>query len=299
MVRKAIQNASGKDDPRVKPSTDWRMLIAKASVVAVGVIVIFSILYIGGIISLPDHSSSLPSSPPVQFTPPTYDSWGNFLKVSQNNYAQNNNNEDIYFLSWMGCPIGAADSWVLYGSLGSHLNGIESTTYAHHSDPNEESLSNIPGIIFESGFHFVSSNVTVTFDPVYVYNETMYGQEGSNYGNPNGTGVPISPSDMVSYGFSIAKASLPPPIYEIIKEYEAVYPVNNIGSGNLPIVNSSNSPHVTTIMVITDRYGTFIFNGPFYGPTEIKQYSVQYLYSSYGSVPEILAGISQLNSYIL
>ena len=97
MVRKAIQNASGKDDPRLKPSTDWRMLIAKASVVAVGVIVIFSILYIGGIISLPDHSSSLPSSPPVQFTPPTYDSWGNFLKVSQNNYAQNNNSEDIYF----------------------------------------------------------------------------------------------------------------------------------------------------------------------------------------------------------
>ena len=127
----------------------------------------------------------------------------------------------------------------------------------------------------------------------------MYGQEGSNYGNPNGTGVPISPSDMVSYGFSIAKEDLPSPIYEIIKEYEAVYPVNNIGSGNLPIVNSSNSPHVTTIMVITDRYGTFIFNGPFHGLTEIEQYSVQYLYSSYGSIPEILAGISQLNSYIL
>ena len=66
--------------------------------------------------------------------------------------------------------------WFLWQSL----KRIESTTYCHRSDLNEESLSNIPGIIFKSRFYFVSSNVTVTFDPVYIYNETMYGQEGSN-----------------------------------------------------------------------------------------------------------------------
>lgn len=245
------------------------------------------------------------------FTPPQNGVWGQFLQVSTSDYASAGH-ENIYFVSWIGCPVGAADSWALYGAFNQYYSGIQSSVYGHTSDPNEGALANIPGLIFTSQFSFTHNGVNVSFTPLYLYNETMFGEEGSNYANPEGNGILIttssqnfniapSSSKIVQYGLSIASANLPPSIYQVYDQFETVYPVSNVGSGTHASDNLTEQPHLTTIMIITDSKGTFVFNGPMYNPQYLTSqgYSYQYLLQNYNSISDITSAMNQFDSYIL
>lgn len=245
------------------------------------------------------------------FTAPQNGVWGQFLQVSTSDFAAPGH-ENIYYVSWIGCPIGAADSWAIYGSMKQYYGGITSLVYGHYSDPNEGSYANIPGLIFTSPFSFTHSGVNVSFTPLYLYNETMFGEEGSNYNNPNGNGVLITnasqnfnvapgSSKVVQYGLTVASGNLPSSIYKIYDQYETVYPISNVPPDTHASDNLSEQPHLTTIMIITDSKGTFIFNGPMFSPPYLtsNSYTYSYLLQNYNSIADITDAMNQLNPYIL
>ncbi|MDT7970342.1 MAG: DUF929 family protein, partial [Vulcanisaeta sp.] len=55
-----------------------------------------------------------------------------FVKVSNRDYASSPNTVEVYFVSWEGCPYGAAQSWPLYLAL-SHYGKVNATP--NWSDP--------------------------------------------------------------------------------------------------------------------------------------------------------------------
>ncbi len=273
--------------------------VAGIMVVILGAVLVVAVLFSSGIISFPSNSST----PQNNFSAPNYDPWGSFAKVSTSDYAPSGST-NVYFISWTGCPIGAADSWVIYGALSQYAN-INSHIYTHHSDPNEGSYACIPGLIFKNSFSVDKYGTTINFDPVYMYNWTLFGEEGNNYLNPNGTGVliekPGSLRDMtmVNYGLSVAQSNLPAPIFNILKNYETVYPAT--GAGGAPGAVSAELTsvyHLTTIMIITGQNGTYIFNGPFFNPPSLDQYEPIYIANNFPQITEIHNSIEELIPYL-
>ena len=72
---------------------------------------------------------------------------GSFVEISNQDYA-GNNAVGIYFDSWIGCPIGAANSWVIYGTLSGYVSNLADYVSYHTSDPFESAVPNLPGILF-------------------------------------------------------------------------------------------------------------------------------------------------------
>lgn len=273
-------------------------LIAGIFVIIIGIILIVAILSFSGIINFGNSNSSLPS-----FSAPQYDPWGSFAKVSTKDYAPSNS-VNVYFVSWTGCPIGAADSWVIYGALSQYAN-INSYIYTHHSSPNEGSYACIPGLIFDQSFSVKAGNININMDPVYLYNWTLFGEEGNNYKNSNGTGVQIEPPNsvkdqtLVTYGLNVAQQKLPSGIFNILKEYETVYPVTGAGAAPGAVSAELTSVyHITTIMIITGANGTYIFNGPFYNPPSLDQYSPIFIANNFPHITEIKNAIESLLPYL-
>ena len=256
-------------------------------VIVVGAIFIFSVLIGTGIIHIGQPSTS-PSS--NKFTPPSQIPYGNsFVEISNQDYA-GQNAVSIYFDSWIGCPIGAANSWVIYGTLSNYgLNMISDVIY-HYSDPNEASVPNLPGILFNSGISFSTQGINVHFIPLYIYNETLYGYPYSN--------APISQSDLLSVGYqeSNSSSSFPNGIAHLIYEYTAVIPTE--GTNAKPSAYLGFPPHVNTVMIITGKDGTFMVNGPFYSPSNINGQTDSFMEANYNSLSYIINAETLFHSQI-
>ncbi len=273
-------------------------LIPGIVVILIGVVLIVAVLSFSGILTFSNAHANTSS-----FNAPQYDTWGSFEKVSTSDYAPSGST-NIYYVSWIGCPIGAADSWVIYGALSQYSN-VNSYVYTHHSSPNEGSYACIPGLIFDQSFSVKANNININMDPVYLYNWTLFGEEGNNYKLPNGTGVQIeSPNSaqdptLVNYGLSVAQGKLPSPIYNILKQYETVYPAT--GTGGSPGAVSAELTsvyHLTTIMIITGANGTYIFNGPFFNPPSLDQYSPVHIADNFPKIAEIKNAVGSLLTYL-
>lgn len=93
-----------------------------------------------------------------------------FFKLSDQDYAPPGQ-IDVYLSSWYGCPIGAADSWMIYCSFLPFIN------MSQHSVTNQVPYINgttVPGLLF-SNFSFFDNKTgkQVDFYPYYLYNLTM------------------------------------------------------------------------------------------------------------------------------
>ncbi|EQD28796.1 membrane protein, partial [mine drainage metagenome] len=101
--------------------------------------------------------------------------WGtNFVKVSNQNFGSDIH---FYWVSWYGCPIGAANSWGLYSSLLNYIPAIKNDITLHTSDP-FDSAPTEPGLIFNGNI----TNGKYYFNAYYMYNQ---------YHNATGGGVHI------------------------------------------------------------------------------------------------------------
>ncbi|MGP6294136.1 DUF929 family protein [Caldiplasma sukawensis] len=266
-------------------------MMGKILIVIVGIILIVAVISFSGIINIPIFSGS------ESFTPPDYAEWGTFLKVSDNNYSPSGQ-MNIYFISWIGCPIGASLSWGLYGAMADYNSSISNIVYSHLSDPNEGSLANIPGVIFTSSATMNINGMHASFKPIYMYNETLFGEEGSDYSLQNGNGIALAPDQVVSYGLSVVQSQVPTPIFTIFKNYELKYKIVNLDNGTKTSANMTGTQHLTTMLIITGPSGTFILNGPLINPTDLQSYTLYYLDHHYASVSEISYEISTIQSYM-
>ena len=230
-------------------------LLPKIIVIVVGVVLIFTVLDVAGYIHLPHGSSN--NAP--AFTAPSSIPWGAFTEISNKNFA-GAGAENIYFISWIGCPIGASISWSLNYTF-SHYQGVTNVkTTAHYSDPNEASVPNLPGLLFDDSFSYSSNGVKISFYPVYMYNETLFG-----YAN-NNTAIPSS--DLVSAGLSVVNSSVPSGIASLVYRYTNIISINNL-SPYTPSAFLSTPHHMNTVLVITGSFGTYMLNGQLYPPTKI------------------------------
>ena len=244
---------SNKNKKKPEPVKQKSSVIPKIVVVVIGVALIITVLYFAGY--LPHFNSANNNQP--SFTPPTSIPWGSFTEISNTNFA-GSGQENIYFITWVGCPIGASVSWSLNYALSQYV----SNTYAtpHYSDPNEGKLASLPGLLFSDSFTFTHNGEKVLFDPVYMYNETLFA-----YAN----NTPIASSNLISAGMSVVNSSMPSGISALVYKYTNLVNINNI-SPYAPSATLSTPHHMNTVLVITGSFGTYMLNGQIYNPLNIK-----------------------------
>ena len=283
-----MSNNKNKKKPEpVKPKSET---ISKVIVVVIGAVLIATVLYFGGY--FPDFHSTSSTQP--GFSAPTSIPWGSFTEISNKNLA-GSGKENIYFISWVGCPIGASISWSLNYTF-YHYQGVTNVkTEGHYSDPNEASnVASLPGLIFLDSFSYTNSNtgVKVSFYPVYMYNESLYFYASNN--------TTIASSNLVSAGMSVVNSSVPSDISSLVYKYTNLVDISNLAPYT-PSAFLSTPHHMNTVLVITGSFGTYMLNGQLYPPTEIKNKTLQELenvqsnnYASHYSY--IVTGAQTINS---
>lgn len=271
--------------PPPKPQTKT---LPKVIVIVVGVVLIVTVLYFGGYI--PHFHSGNTNQP--NFVAPTSITWGAFTEISSQNFA-GSGQENIYFVSWIGCPIGASLSWALNYTF-SHYQGVTNVkTEGHYSDPNEAGdAASLPGLLFMDSFSYNQNGIKLSFYPVYMYNETLFG-----YANNN---TPIPSSNLVSAGLSVVNSSVPSGISALVYKYTNL--VNVSISPYHPSAFLSTPHHMNTVLVITGDFGTYMLNGPIFSPTSLSGVSYQTLENAQGNgfsgYSYIASAASEINSII-
>ena len=249
-------------------TTKGRLVIGLVAVVAV-----IAIIFGTGLVHIPSSGGNSNSN----FVAPTQiQQNGTFVKISTTDYAKSNA-YSIYFVSWIGCPIGASESWGFYGLFSNYMSFTSSQYYSHTSDPNEGSVSSIPGLIFTSGLSFQAKGNQYSFSAYYMYNESL---DGTNPGN-----TPIATADLVSHGESVINGSaMPPAISQFAYKYTHDIPVEPKG---IPSAFLGTPAHVNTVIIVSGPSGTFLLNGAAFPPADIRQYSPSYMQANYNSIADI------------
>ncbi|WP_393971187.1 DUF929 family protein [Oxyplasma meridianum] len=284
-------NKNNKKAKKPDPVNPRSIMVQKVAVIVVGIILIVTVLYFAGYIP---HPSISKSSQPA-FTAPTSIPWGSFTEISNQNFA-GSGAENIYFITWVGCPIGASISWSLNYTL-SHYQGVSNIkTDGHYSDPNEkEEIASLPGLLFLDSLSYTSSitGAKVSFYPVYMYNETLFAYASNN--------TAISQSDLVSAGMSVVNSSVPSGIASLVYKYTNLVNISNL-SPYTPSAFLSNPNHMNTVLVITGSFGTYMLNGQLYPPAYIHGISYKDLEGAqadgFSGYPYIATGAQTIESIL-
>jgi hypothetical protein len=217
-------------------------------------VVIVFVLIVGGVLPI---GNPFQSGPTPSFSPPQVLPWGSFAQVSNANFGSHVN---IYYISWYGCPYGAADSWVLYNTMNHYGNASLASPNTHHSSATDI-YKNTPGLLFYQKYY----NANFTFDPIYLYNQTMTG-------TPLNT--PINGS-LLLYGLNETSLHLPSNVQAIEKNVMTKYDTKGF---SLPTGIANG--HVNTNIIITGPHGAWVLNGALFSPSKLGSYSPSYLEKS-------------------
>lgn len=205
--------------------------------------------------------------------------WGTFTKLSDQNFG---NSINIYYVSWNGCPIGAADSWAFYVAL-TALGNMSGYSTPHYSDPADNPAS-LPGLIFSNGF----ASGGVILHSYYLYNE---------YLNVSTNGIQLTKSNTVSVGMGELKASLPSNIYSL--EYSCMEKIPTSGIGSFaPTPSALKLNHINTNVIITGPHGAWILNGPLFNPGNLSGMSSTELMTGAFSNSNIVSSASDVSAII-
>jgi len=243
-----VANRKGKNrsDKRkieaVKPKTDRKLLL-----IPLILIVIFTVILVSYDLGLFSPGESADSG--ISVITPSYLEPGYFAKISNSNLGSRGT-VSVYFLSWYGCPIGAAESWIIYNFTRQYIQG---TGYikneSHTSDPNI-AFPDTPGLIF--------NNYTMTYDGLhYSFNSAyVYGEY------PTGT-------DLVRNGSQVMNASFPHTVSTIFYQFETQIP---LGTSSASKPSAISEGHLTTAIIVSGNNGTYIVEGSIFNPSLLSGY---------------------------
>jgi|OSPMetMinimDraft_2_1075162.scaffolds.fasta_scaffold14304_1 hypothetical protein len=215
---------------------------------------------------------------------------GKFFKVSDKDYAPPGK-VVIWFITWVGCPVGASDSWILYGYF--KANGINVNLTFHYTNPNDR-VGPLPGILFVNGipttcvpYNYSSQNVL--FSVCYLMNE---------YFNATPNGIPVPPNEILNTEISEMRQVLPQWVYNLVYYYNVKEPFN-INGKSIPPAEYVFPHHIISTIIISGKGGTWMIIGPMYNITALKgltyDYVLQHLYefswynSSYQELSQIIS----------
>ncbi len=239
------------------------------------VVVIVIAVFAFNLVHLPflkSNAYQLPSNIP-------FSDFGTDYTVNSSDYAPSNT-VNIYFVTWQGCPYGAANSWGLYNYLNG-FSSISSSVTGHSSDPNEGRLASIPGLLFNDNLISVTgvNGITINLYTYYLYNEYMTQSINSPVVN-------INNSNAITVALSELRAdNLPAPIYNIVKDFTTVVPATGYSKASAYL---GNPAHINTITVFTGPKGTVLINGGWIDPIPLQSFSYQTLESN----PSLGTGVS-------
>ncbi|MCL4420258.1 MAG: DUF929 domain-containing protein [Candidatus Thermoplasmatota archaeon] len=264
----------------IKKKENYKKIISIVVVVAV-------IASVGGLFGL--HIIKFPSlNPGSSFTAPSVTPWGSGEQISDSNFGSN---VHIYYISWYGCPFGATDSWAFYIALNQYLNTNLSARgwVTLHQSVSGDVDGNTPGLLFSS-----FSYKNVVFTPVYVYNQTMKGYASNN--------TSINSAALVSVGLNEINSSVPASVSSLEYKYLYVLPVSGYSMSSFL---HFKLPHVNTNIIITGPNGAWLFNGPIYNPSILRQnsttaFSPTYVMNNLSTIPSsavssVLSAIKQVS----
>jgi hypothetical protein len=212
--------------------------------------------------------------------------FGKFYEISNVDYAPASQ-VNVYLSSWYGCPIGAADSWMLLDYFSQYVNMSSSIQLNKAPFANDTA---VPGLLFRT-FSYVhaatndSSKFTVNFYPYYLYNLYL-NATADGLSNVEG-GTPINSSQLVSTGLSELNFSgIPDPIVRIVQNITTVDRLSGTNTSSAFLY----SPHkINTVMVITGPGGTWILNMYVIDPGSLTSYTPQYMLDHYATMPSVIS----------
>ena len=197
--------------------------------------------------------------------------FGSFVKISNNNFS---NQIHFYWISWYGCPIGAANSWGLYLAVEEHIPAISNDITLHTSDP-YDSAPGEPGLLFNGDV----SNGNYYFSVYYMYNE---------YHNATAAGTPITSNQLVSVGLQEVNSTEPSFISSMIYTIQTQTASQTSSSGAPIAPIGSTGYHLVTTLIITGPNGAYYMQGPAFNladltsnPTAASNYLNSQAYESY------------------
>ena len=171
--------------------------------------------------------------------------WGSFVKISDNNFG---NQIHFYWISWYGCPIGAANSWGLYLAVQEHIPSISSDITLHTSDTTD-SAPGEPGLLFNGDV----SNGNYYFSAYYMYNE---------YHNATTAGIAIPGNQLVSVGLQEVNSTEPSFISSMIYTIQTQTPSQTSSTGAPIAPIGASGYHLVTTLIITGPNGAYYMQGP-------------------------------------
>ena len=212
--------------------------------------------------------------------------FGKFYEISNVDYAPASQ-VNVYLSSWYGCPIGAADSWMLLDYFSQYVNMSSNIQLNKAPFANDTA---VPGLLFRT-FSYVhaatndSSKFTVNFYPYYLYNLYL-NATADGLSNVEG-GTPINSSQLVSTGLSELNFSgIPDPIVRIVQNITTVDRMSGTNTSSAFLY----SPHkINTVMVITGPGGTWVLNMYVIDPGSLTSYTPQYMLDHYPTMPSVMS----------
>ena len=218
--------------------------------------------------------------------------WGSFVKISDNNFSSQIH---FYWISWYGCPIGAANSWGLYLAVQEHIPSISTDITLHTSDPNDAAPGE-PGLIFNGPV----SNGNYYFSSYYMYNE---------YHNATAAGTSIPSNQLVSVGLNEVNSTEPSFISSMIYTIQTQTASQTSTSGRPIAPIGASGYHLVTTLIITGPNGAYYMQGPAFNladlttnPSVASQYLNSPTYESYvlspGSVNSNVKNIAVITDYM-
>jgi len=254
----------------------WLPVIVAIVIVAAGL----GLPYGLGIVTFTHDHNTQNSTNIVPITIP----FGKFYQISNVDYAPTSQ-VDVYLSSWYGCPVGAADSWMLLGYF-SHY--VDMTPYIQINHAPFANNTAVPGLLFRTFSYVrpatnVSGSFTVNFYPYYLYN--LYLNASAAGLNNVAGGTPIQPGQLVSAGLSELNFSgLPEPVVRIVENITTVDHLNGTSTASAFLY----TPHkINTVMVITGPGGTWILNMYVIDPGSLTGYSPQQMMDNYSNMTSV------------
>ena len=191
--------------------------------------------------------------------------WGSFVKISDNNFSSQIH---FYWISWYGCPIGAANSWGLYLAVQEHIPSISTDITLHTSDPNDAAPGE-PGLIFNGPV----SNGNYYFSSYYMYNE---------YHNATAAGIYIPSNQLVSVGLNEVNSTEPSFISSMIYKIQTQTASETSTSGKPIAPIGASGYHLVTALIITGPNGAYYMQGPAFNLADLTTNpSAAYQYINY------------------
>ncbi len=241
--RKGKNRSDKRKTEPVKPRISRKLLLMPVIVLVIFIVILVSYDY--GLFSTVKSTPIGISVNPLPYLEPGY-----FAKISNSNVGSQGT-VSVYFLSWYGCPIGAAESWIIYNFTRQYFQGTGYIKEDNHTSDPAVAYPGTPGLIF-GNYTMTYSGLRYSFNSSYVYGEYV-----------NGSGL-------IGSGSQIMNASFPHSVSTVLYQFETQVPLGtNIGAKPSAI----REGHLTTAILVSGNNGTYIVEGSIFSPGALEGYT--------------------------